>query len=109
MGFLGDLVVKDPAAMQEIWVRSLGQEVPLQEEMQPTPVFLPGEFHGHRSLVGYSPWGCKESVTTEQLSSSNNKCIQNSVIQKRDGKCGFPSTLPIPFPHQWKKKKKEIE
>ena len=32
-----------------------------------TPVFLPGESHGQRSLVGYSPWGCKESDTTEQL------------------------------------------
>ena len=31
----------------------------------PTPVFLPGEFHGQRSLVGYSPWGRKESNTTE--------------------------------------------
>ena len=30
-------------------------------------VFLPGEFHGQRSLVGYTPWGCKESDTTEQL------------------------------------------
>ena len=34
---------------------------------QPTPVFLPGESHGRRSLVGYSPWGRKESDTTEQL------------------------------------------
>ena len=32
---------------------------------QPTLVFLPGESHGQRSLVGYSPWGCKESDTTE--------------------------------------------
>ena len=32
-----------------------------------TPFFLPGEFHGQRSLVGYSPWGCKESNTTEWL------------------------------------------
>jgi len=31
----------------------------------PSPVFLPGEFHGQRSLVGYSPWGCKELDTTE--------------------------------------------
>jgi len=38
--------------------------------MQPTPVFLPGESHGKRSLVGYSPWGCKESETTEQLTLS---------------------------------------
>ena len=29
--------------------------------------FLPGKFHGWKSLVGYSPWGCKESDTTEQL------------------------------------------
>ena len=34
----------------------------------PTPVFWPGQFHGQRSLVGYSPWGCKESDTTERLS-----------------------------------------
>ena len=31
---------------------------------QPTPVFLPREFHGQRSLVGYSPWGHEESDTT---------------------------------------------
>ena len=31
-------------------------------------VFLPEKFHGQRSLVGYSPWGCEESDTTEQLS-----------------------------------------
>ena len=36
-----------------------------RREWQPTPVFLPGEFHGQRSLAGYSPWGHKESDTTE--------------------------------------------
>ena len=44
---------------------SLGREDPLEEDVQSTPVFLPGEFHGQRSLVGYSPWGHKESGTTE--------------------------------------------
>ena len=34
---------------------------------QPTPVFLPGEFHGQRSLVGYSPWDRKDLDTTERL------------------------------------------
>ena len=34
----------------------------------PTPVFLLGKFHGQRSLLHFSPWGCKESDTTEQLS-----------------------------------------
>ena len=43
---------------------SLGGEDPL--EKQPTPVFLPGESHAQRSLVGYSPWGCKELDTTDQ-------------------------------------------
>ena len=37
------------------------------KKWQTTPVFLPGEFHGQRSLVGYSPWGCKESDRTELL------------------------------------------
>ena len=32
---------------------------------QPNPVFLPGELHGQRNLAGYSPWGLKESGTTE--------------------------------------------
>ena len=38
-----------------------------RRECLPTPVFLPGEFHGQRRLVDYSPWGHTESDTTEQL------------------------------------------
>ena len=41
------------------------QEDPLEEAQQPTPGFLPGESHGHRSLEGYSPCGRKEWDTTE--------------------------------------------
>ena len=47
--------VNSPSAIQEIQVRSLGWEDPLEEEIQPIPVFLPGESHGQRSLAGYSP------------------------------------------------------
>ena len=43
------------------WVR----KIPWRRAWQPTPVFLPGEFHRQRSLVGYGPWGSKESETTE--------------------------------------------
>ena len=43
------------------WVR----KIPWRRAWQPTPVFLPGESHGQRSLVGYSPWGHKESDRTE--------------------------------------------
>ena len=40
-------------------------KIPWRREGQPTPVILPGEPHGQRSLAGYSPWGCKESDMTE--------------------------------------------
>ena len=46
-------------------VRSLGQEDPLEEGMATHSSILAGESHGQRSLVGYSPLGCKESNTTE--------------------------------------------
>ena len=42
-------------------------KIPWRREWQPTPVFLPREFHGQRRLAGYSPWGPKESDTTERL------------------------------------------
>ena len=40
-------------------------QIAWRRKWQPTPVFLSGEFHGQRSLVGYSLWGHKESDTTE--------------------------------------------
>ena len=52
-------------------VGSLGWEDPWKRTWQPTLVFLSGEFHGQRSLEGYSPWGCKESDTTEVTSHAN--------------------------------------
>ena len=42
-------------------------KIPWRRKWQPTPVFLPEESQGRRSLVGYSPWGHKESDTTERL------------------------------------------
>ena len=63
-----------------------------RRKWQPTPVFLPGKSHGQRNLVGYSPWGRKESDTTEQLHfhfQEINKCIYKNKI-----KLTHPSTLP---------------
>ena len=54
-------------AMQEIQVQFLGQEDPWRRGWLPTPVFLPGEFNGQRSLASYSLWGHKELDTTERL------------------------------------------
>ena len=61
-------MVKNLPAIQETWVGipGLGRS-PWCRKWQPTPEFLPGEFHGHRSLVGYSAWGYKGSDMTEGL------------------------------------------
>ena len=53
--------------MQETWVQYLVERVPWRRGRQPIPVFLLGDFHGHRNLVGYSPCGHKHLNTTEQL------------------------------------------
>ena len=66
VGFPGGSTVKNPPAMQETacnsgdsgfssWVR----KIPWRRKRQPTPVLLPGESYGQRSLAGYSPWGQK--------------------------------------------------
>ena len=48
-------------------------KIPWRRAWQPTPVFFPGEFHGQRSLLGYSPWGCKESDMTERLTHTHTE------------------------------------
>ena len=60
-------MVKNLPAMWETQVWSMGR-IPWRRKRQPTPVFLPGESRGQRSLVGYSPWGCKQLDRTEQIS-----------------------------------------
>ena len=58
-------MVKNLSAMQEIRFCSWVGKIPWRKEWQPTPVFLPGEFHEQRKLANYGPWGHKESDTTE--------------------------------------------
>ena len=55
-------------------------KIPWRRAWKSTPVFLPGEFHGQRSLAGYSPWGCIELDTTERLTHTYTIC-QDSPIQ----------------------------
>ena len=61
------LLVKNlPANAEDI--RDMGSipgKIPWRRVWQSTPIFLPGKFHGQRSLVGYSPWGHEELDTTE--------------------------------------------
>ena len=61
MGCPGGLAVKNPSVLQETWVQSLGQEDPLEKEMATHSSILAWKILWKRSLVGYSPWGRKES------------------------------------------------
>ena len=59
--------VKRLPTMQDTRFNPWVGKIPWRRKWQPTPVLLPGKFHGRRILVGYSPWGRKELDTTEQL------------------------------------------
>ena len=67
-------------------------KIPWRRAWQPTPVFLPGESHGQRSLVGYSPWGCKQSDTTQWLN-------KYKTVAKN-----FPKTSSVDVFTHWKSK-----
>ena len=75
--------VKSLPATQKTQVPSLGREDPLEKDMATHPVFLPGESHGQRSLVGYSPWGSKESDTTTDTSYHYNMpvCHKTGILK----------------------------
>ena len=76
VGFPGGTSGTEPACQYrrhkragfDSWVK----KIPWRRAWQPTPVFLPGESHGERSLAGYSPWGHKESDTIE---ATQHTCI----------------------------------
>ena len=77
--FLVVQTVKRLPAMWETQVLFLSQEDPLEKEWQSTLALLPGKSHGWKSLIGYSPWGRKESDMTERLHSLygqiTSKCV----------------------------------
>ena len=58
-------MVKNLHAMEETGFDPWVGKIPWTREWQPTPVFVPGEFHRQRRLAGYSPWGHKELDTSE--------------------------------------------
>ena len=60
-------MVKNPPACRRTGFNPWAGKIPWRREWQPTPLFLPEEFHEQRSLADPSSWGCKESDTTEQL------------------------------------------
>ena len=91
MNFPGSSVVRNLPAKQETGVQSLGWKNPPGVGHGSSPVFLPGEFHGQRSLVGYSPQGRKEVDTTERLNNSSSSNLahftEHSVLRVHPSCC----------------------
>ena len=77
-------------------------KIPWSRAWQSTPVFLPGESHGRRSLVGYSPWGHKELDMTERLSTGKHKRFlassRKQIKTKHNTFCKFYLILSL---HPW--------
>ena len=94
MGFPGGKMVKNLPAMQETQIRSQRWEDPLENGMAYTSVFLPGEFHGQRSLGVYSPCGHKQSDVTEWLTLSHfftfREIMSLSDVKWSNDLCSFP-------------------
>ena len=89
-------MVKNPPAMWETWVHSLGLEDPLEEGMATHSSILAWRNpHGQRSLVGYSPWGRKESDTTEWLSTAQ-KWNRGPPRRRAVSPSDFSLYLPTP-------------
>ena len=68
-------MVKNLPGMRETWVQSQVSKIPWKRLWQTTPLFLPGKFHGERSLAGYSPWDHKELDTTERVTHRQNSSL----------------------------------
>ena len=95
MGFSGGSDSKDSACNAGDPSSILGQEDPLEKGMGTTPVFLPGEYYGQKSLVGYNPWGNKELDTTErltQLALSENEVAQSCPTLCNPMDCSLPGS-----------------
>ena len=86
--------VKTLPVTQETRLWSLGVgKIPWRREQPPTPVFSNEESHGQRSLVGYSPWGLKESDTTEWLPLSSSGLFLGNLFFKSSSYFFYPVNL----------------
>ena len=107
-GFFTNWAIRDPGS-----IPGLGR-YPGERNWQSTPIFLPGKFHGQRSLMGYSPWGHKESDTTEQLHTHTHGTKKLSPsIKKKNKKTTVTHpyhgpTAPSPVPREHPQKTQNI-
>ena len=104
MDFPGGSVVKNPSAMQETWIQSLGQEDTLQKEMATHSNILAWEIPWTEELMGYSPWGCKRvSLLLSRFSRVRLYAIPETAAHQVPPSLGLSrqehwSGLPFPSP-----------
>ena len=81
-------LVKNLPAVQETQVQFLGWEDPWRRKWQPTPILLPGESHGQRSLASYSPWGHKSQtqLSERQCNRHMERCLISLIIREMQTK-----------------------
>ena len=90
-------VLKNPLAIRETWVQSLGWEDPLEEGMATHSSILAWTTHGQRNLEGYCPWGSEESDTTEQLSTAQNLHLTTLSPSSKSFLGALPRHLCLPL------------
>ena len=76
-------MVKNVPAIQETWIRSLGWEDPLKKGMATHSSILAWRIPRQRSLASHSPWGCKESDTTEELTLSLETSLVAQMVENQ--------------------------
>ena len=101
LGFPIDQTVKNLSITQRPGFSPRVENIPWRREWQSTPVFLPGESHGQRSLVGYSLWGRTESDTTE-----HQTLLLVLVVIQRGDRC-FPESFIWPGSHCYLREKQK--
>ena len=72
--------VKNLSAVQETQFQSLVGKIRWRRGWQATPILLPGEFDGQRSLAGYNPWDCKELDMTEWL--THTLLLMHKILER---------------------------
>ena len=91
LGFPGGTSGKEPTCQCRTLKRNW--EDPLEKAQQPTPVCLPGESHGQRSLEGYSPWGRTELGTAEETEHTRTYIILSNIFISNNQPCTSISHL----------------
>ena len=75
-------MVKNLPVVQGIWFHPCIRKIAWRMEWLPVPTFLPGEFHGQRNLVDYSPWRHRESDKTEQKREAKAILFRDSYTKR---------------------------